>query len=193
MLADQFIRIGGYIASLPDDQWVKEIVGWESHTWASLQIAIEKYATGAKSIDPYADSYIKAPETDGEKALCAKQRMKKSGGFVNINVFALSFVYAFSVFIVTMDIVLLRFLIYLSRFRRMRTLGPRIERWIQDGVLQLQRRAFESSRQGTWRSLEKEVPITARRETLEDLPRGEFQRLLKNAGRNCVRSCAGSG
>jgi hypothetical protein len=82
MLADKLIRIGGFIPSLPDDQWVKEIVGWESTTWAALQIAVEKYATGAKSIDPSADDYVKAPETDGEKALCAMQRMRKSGGFV---------------------------------------------------------------------------------------------------------------
>lgn len=50
----------------------------------------------------------------------------------------------------------------------MRRVGPRIERWIQDGILQLQRRAYESTRQGTWSLLDKEVPITTKREALRD-------------------------
>ena len=64
---------------------------------------------------------------------------------------------------------LLRFLIFMSRFRRASWIGPRIERWVQDGVLQLQRRAFEARRQGSWIHSDKEVPITVRRETLSDL------------------------
>jgi hypothetical protein len=60
------------------------------------------------------------------------------------------------------DITLLRFLIYLSRFRRQ--LGPRIERWIQDGVWQLQRRAYEGEGQRDWIGLEGEIPLTAGKE-----------------------------
>lgn len=76
------MRVGGYISALPDDQWVQEVVGWESNTWASLQIAIAEYATGVKARDAFADSYYRQPETDGEKKLCSMQKMKKSGGFV---------------------------------------------------------------------------------------------------------------
>jgi hypothetical protein len=57
----------------------------------------------------------------------------------NINVFALSFVIGVSSLIAIIDIALLKFLIYLSSFKRV--LAPRIDRWIQDGVWQLQRRA----------------------------------------------------
>lgn len=66
------------------------------------------------------------------------------------------------------DLLLLRFLIYLSRTRRY--LSPRIDRWIQDGVFQLQRRAYESHGQGTWENLDQPVPTTTTLETLSDLP-----------------------
>lgn len=80
--ADKLIQVGGFVPSLPDDQWIKELMHWESHAYSSLQIAVEKYTTGAKSIDPYAESYIRKPQTAGEKALCSKQRVRKSGGVV---------------------------------------------------------------------------------------------------------------
>lgn len=66
------------------------------------------------------------------------------------------------------DIIVLKFLVYLSHFRRQ--LGPRIERWIQDGVWQLQRRAYEGEGQRNWIDLEGEIPLTSRGELLKDLP-----------------------
>jgi hypothetical protein len=66
------------------------------------------------------------------------------------------------------DITLLRFLIYISRFRRQ--LGPRIERWIQDGVWQLQRRAYEGEGQRDWTGLEGEIPLTDNGQMLKDMP-----------------------
>jgi hypothetical protein len=66
------------------------------------------------------------------------------------------------------DISLLKFLIYLSRFRRQ--LGPRIERWIQDGVWQLQRRAYEGEGQRDWIDPGSEIPLTDRGRLMRDLP-----------------------
>ena len=66
------------------------------------------------------------------------------------------------------DITLLKFLVYLSRFRRQ--LGPRIERWIQDGVWQLQRRAYEGEGQRDWTDLESEIPLMSKPCKLKDLP-----------------------
>jgi hypothetical protein len=63
---------------------------------------------------------------------------------------------------------LLKYLIYLGKFRK--ALSPRIDRWIQDGVLQLQRRAYEAQGQGTWSDLDKEVPLTQANDMLDDLP-----------------------
>lgn len=81
--ASKLINVGGIISHrVPSDQWIRELTHWESQVYASIQIAVEKYATGAKSIDPFAESYIRAPETSGEKALCGLQRVRKSGNVV---------------------------------------------------------------------------------------------------------------
>jgi hypothetical protein len=47
-----------------------------------MQMAVSQYAIGPKASDPFADAYVIAPQTEGEKALCGAQKMKKSGGFV---------------------------------------------------------------------------------------------------------------
>ncbi|KAF2105559.1 hypothetical protein BDV96DRAFT_509152 [Lophiotrema nucula] len=157
--ASALVGTGGYVDSLPNDQWVKEVAGWESTTWAMLQVAVGDYFTGAKARDPYADSYASLANSEGEKALCTKLRMRRSGGFVNINFFALVFVCTFALVVVALDVTILRFCIFLSGFRRMHWLGPRIERWTQDGVLQIQRRLLEAQGQEGWEDLDKEVPI----------------------------------
>jgi hypothetical protein len=90
----------------------------------------------------------------------------------NINVFGMSFIIATALFFFIIDMVLLKFLIYLSTFRKV--LSPRIESWIQDGVLQLQRRAYEAHNQGTWSALDKEVPLTEANELLGELPQASL-------------------
>ena len=66
------------------------------------------------------------------------------------------------------DTVSLKFLIFLTRFRK--ALAPRIDSWIQDGVFQIQRRAFEGQGQGTWENLEKEIPTTVEKVKLNNSP-----------------------
>lgn len=66
------------------------------------------------------------------------------------------------------DFMLLRFLITLSRFRR--AMAPKLDRWIQDGVFQLQRRAYEAKGEGSWQHIDKEIPVTTGKERLGDLP-----------------------
>lgn len=86
----------------------------------------------------------------------------------NINVFGLAFVVAFSTLVAIVDITLLKFLVYLTRFRR--ALGPRIARWTQDGVWQLQRRAYEGEGHRNWTDLESEIPLMEKGHKLKDLP-----------------------
>jgi hypothetical protein len=86
----------------------------------------------------------------------------------NINFFGLVFTLTFAFLAMLIDSTLLKFLVYLSRFRR--NLGPRIERWIQDGVWQLQRRAYEGEGQRTWVDLESEIPLMEQACKLNDLP-----------------------
>lgn len=183
-LASALVRTGGLIREgVPDDQWINEVEGWESQVWAGLQILIPDYAIGAKARDPQADYYVIYPNSTAEKALCGMQKMPKAGGFVNINVFGLAFILTFALLVTIADICVLKFFIYLSQFRR--ALAPRIDRWIQDGVLQLQRRAYEAQGESNWVHLDQEIPVTMDRELLDDLPidlrprgrRGQVERI----------------
>ena len=72
----------GFIDSLPDDQWIQEVAGWESFVWAALQTAVSDYAIGPEVREPTARAYMKNETTTGEKQLCQAQRLRKSGGFV---------------------------------------------------------------------------------------------------------------
>ncbi|KAF2871909.1 hypothetical protein BDV95DRAFT_28836 [Massariosphaeria phaeospora] len=157
----------GTVKSMPDNQWVVETQYWEYNVWASIQGAISDYAIGPAVRAPSEESMVGKPVTDGEKALCNAQKMRKAGGFVNINCFGLVFIVVVSCTFMALDIGLLHFLIYLSKFRR--ALAPRSDRWIQDGVLQLQRRAYEGQGQGTWTNLDQEIPLTVEKELLSDL------------------------
>ncbi|KAJ4992126.1 hypothetical protein SVAN01_02447 [Stagonosporopsis vannaccii] len=151
---------------LPDDQWIRELTRWQRQILASLQVAFLDYAIGPRNRDTAAGVHIE-PENEFEKQLCGMQKMRKSGDVVNINVFGFSFIVAVSVFFAILDITILRIMIYLTRFRR--ALGLRIDRWIQDGVWQLQRRAYEGEGYCVWTDLEADVPLTDERK-LKDLP-----------------------
>lgn len=72
----------GVITSLPDDQWIKEVVAWEKYVWAALKITVADYAIGYTSQEPSSQASTKNESTSGEKQLCQAQRMRKSGGFV---------------------------------------------------------------------------------------------------------------
>ncbi|CAO2656658.1 Nn.00g054610.m01.CDS01 [Neocucurbitaria sp. VM-36] len=156
------------VPKLEDGMWWIELIAWERSVWASIQIAVADWAIGPTVRDGGATNWTQ-PSTDAERQLCHMQRMRVSGNIVNINVFALAFIIAFSFLVMIIDITLLKFLIYLSRFRR--TLAPRIDRWIQDGVWQLQRRAYEGEGYREWMNLENEIPLTDKGgQKLKDLP-----------------------
>jgi hypothetical protein len=166
--ASRLLGAANFMAALPDDQWIREVVASEKFVWASMQTLVSDYAIGHAVRDPLVIESLKKNITKGERQLCGAQRMRKSGGFMNINVFGLAFIITFSFIVTALDLVLLKFLIFLRRFRR--ALAPRIDRWIQDGVFQLQRRAYEAKDGMAWECLEKEIPIPVNNELLDDLP-----------------------
>ena len=147
-----------------------------------LQTRFADFAMGPSVRESDVSKAYTYPTSEGGKLLCGVQKMRKAGGFVyvypvplsqvsnnlrNINVFALAFIIAISCVATLLDLVLLRSLIYMSRFRA--ALSPRIERWIQDGVFQLQRHAYEGEGQGYWERIDKEIPITSETARLSDL------------------------
>jgi hypothetical protein len=86
----------------------------------------------------------------------------------NINFFGLIFTTVMSGMFVATDLVLLRSLLHLRKYKPW--LGRRVDRWLQDGVFQLQRRAHEAHGQGVWKNLSDEVPITSEKILLPELP-----------------------
>lgn len=154
------------VRGLPNDQWLRELSRWQKQVLASLQVAVIDYSLGPSLRDTAYPVHFR-PDGDSDKRLCGMQKMRKSGNVVNINVFGLSFIIAFSVLVALLDIFILKFMIYLSKFRA--ALGPRIDRWIQDGIWQLQRRAYEGEGYRGWTDLEADIPIT-KEDQLKDLP-----------------------
>lgn len=85
MLKASDIAVGsGWLYSLPSDQWVQELAGWESFAWAALQTAIPDYAIGHSVREPTSAAYVRNETTNGEKALCRAQRAPVSGRFVYV-------------------------------------------------------------------------------------------------------------
>jgi hypothetical protein len=80
--ANDMLRATGIAQSLPDDQWLQELVAWESHVWAGLQMAVSDYAIGIAARDAAAASFVRNDTDAGEKQLCQSQRMRMAGGFV---------------------------------------------------------------------------------------------------------------
>ncbi|KAJ4289802.1 hypothetical protein N0V90_011133 [Kalmusia sp. IMI 367209] len=148
----------GFNAPLPSDQWLQDMVMLEQNIRAQLQIALSTYAVGGSTLNFKATTPLRRKPAEAERNLCGIQLMKSPGGFVNINVFALTFVITFCMVVTALDLILLKFLIFWHRFRGF--LAPRIDAWVQDGTLQLQRRAYEMQGEGTWERLDKEVPVT---------------------------------
>ncbi|CAI6342197.1 unnamed protein product [Periconia digitata] len=168
-LRDQLLAgeqiVKGYTEGLPNDQWIKEVAVWESYVWAALQITLADYAVGTTLRDPAAVNYTNAPVTAAEKELCGSILMKKSGGFANVNVFGLTFIVTSTIIFSCLNIYILRFFIFLSKSRR--ALAPRLDQWVNDGVFQLQRRAFEAKNQGKWTKIDSEIPVTEKEEVLQ--------------------------
>lgn len=164
----QSLRLNsGTIPSLPNNQWIVELQAWESFVWAALQTSIADYAIGPAVRSSLVEGNVTRPATSAQNKLCGIQRMRKAGGFVNINVFGLSFIIALSCFFMILDISLLKFLIFYANVRK--ALNPRVDRWIQDGALQLQRRVYQANRIGTWTKLDDEIPVTFQKEFFRDL------------------------
>ena len=84
-----------------------------------------------------------------------------------MNYFGLAFILTIASVFTVLDLVLLRVLIFLKGFRRF--LFPRINRWLQHGVWQLQRHAYEAQADFDWVGCEKEIPTTRTDSALPDL------------------------
>jgi hypothetical protein len=73
---------GGVLATLPDDQWVQEMVSWERNVWSQLRTRVTDYAVGYEVREPLMAAAVNNETTTGQRQLCGMQRMKSPGGFL---------------------------------------------------------------------------------------------------------------
>lgn len=67
---------------LPRNQWIKEVVAWESLVWAGYQTLLSAAIVGPTIFDPqFADLYTESVVDDGDRQLCRSLKVRKSGGF----------------------------------------------------------------------------------------------------------------
>lgn len=81
--------------------------------------------------------------------------------------FAFALILTFSAVVSFVNYFILRFFIFLKRFRK--SLAPRLDRWVNDGIFQIQRRAFEANDSPAWTGLDKEIPTTVESAPLTEL------------------------
>ncbi|KAF2733301.1 hypothetical protein EJ04DRAFT_605754 [Polyplosphaeria fusca] len=158
----------GFVEALPGDQWIQELQGWNSIVWAGHQALIADYSIGPTIRDPLSTSYVLPPSNNAEKSLCGMQKMRKPGGFMNINVFGLIFIIVISNVVTIVDLTLLRFIAVVKKIKKFDS--PRLDRWVQDGLFHLQRHAYEAYGEGKWEDLTSEVPTTVEQTEFPDLP-----------------------
>lgn len=163
---------GGEVAvPIPDNQWTIELTGWQHHVWAAHQISVAGFAIGIIPSETDEQDVKQTHLYDSSSQFCNIIKMRKTGDVANINVFALVFIIVVCSFLVVVDLVLLRGLIFLNTFRK--SLSPAIDRWIQEDVYHLQRRVYEALREGSWINTEKEIPVTREDTILSDLSAGK--------------------
>ena len=72
--------------------------------------------------------------------------------------FGLALIVSLAVVAILLDTVFMKQLITTTKFKQIGCL--KIDHWIQDGVFQLQRRAYEACGEGVWDNLDREIPVT---------------------------------
>lgn len=80
ILAESYLT-GRSSPGLPDDQWIKEVVAWESRVWASHQALISAAIIGPSVFDDFAHEYTEPVVDEGDRQLCQSLKMRKSGAF----------------------------------------------------------------------------------------------------------------
>jgi hypothetical protein len=83
LLAKTYLQ-EGRVPGLPKDQWVKEVIAWESRVWASYQRLIAAAVIGPAVTDQYAHEYTEPVDNEGDRQMCRSLKMRKSGSFAYV-------------------------------------------------------------------------------------------------------------
>lgn len=146
---------GDMVGGVPDNQWEQDVKTMESFVRAQWQTTFAKQMTGFEG----AGCLTYRPSTEAERSFCQNNKVVKQSGFANISVFGLGFTLTMFGILTALDFGVLRFFLLLEKPSTSRR--SRVRQWIQDGVFQLQRAAYEASDKGiVWTRQGKEIPTT---------------------------------
>jgi hypothetical protein len=140
---------------IPSDQWEAEVKAWMNFLLVVTQTTITHIAAGPGIVRSDFDELVEPVEWPD---LCSSQRMGAPDGYSNINIFGLVLVVLLSGIIILTNLILVPILKY--RYRRNPQFSWRMTSWVQEGLLQVQRKAYEAAGFSDWSNLEASVPRT---------------------------------
>lgn len=152
--------------AIPRTQWRIELKGWFDTCLANLQNQVVAFA--AKDIDdrelyPYGNLTFYADQRSELETMCDQQIVRSVGGFQSFTMFGVVLIVAMGIAIVITSLCIDSVMKGCRRY-----VGNRYksDQWTLDGVLHLQRQAFEGLRRGTWLKTRNSVPVTLSGEAL---------------------------
>ena len=147
-------------SALPADQWITEISNLHNVSLAMLQRRIVEHASPAQAMPSTginSTSFIVPANTTEAMELCTRQRVYDTA-YSSFSVAGLVSVIVVALAIIIVNLMIDRVVAFLQvRFH----VGEAKElAWIEAGLLQLQRLAFEGRGIGPWAGLDADVPVT---------------------------------
>ena len=151
----------GISASLPPNQWHREVANWMNTSLAMIQRATYAYARPTEfDIGPGIPTlkYIDEPDDEYMKLLCHRIKVR-SQSHESFSVLSLSFIITLTLIIMALNFSIPTVMSYFQK-RTGKGLRKRLE-WIETSAFQLQRMAAEGRGIGPWNGREDDVPTLA--------------------------------
>ena len=169
-------KYGSLQGFLPPNQWILEVESWNQILLANFQRLALEYATGPS--DPVILQMLVPPNGSYEEQLCHNQRAR-SRQAQNFSVLAIGVIMGLGLLITCVDLGLHRITSYIQHEKNPNEYHRLV--WKSDGLLQVQRMAYEEAGFGTWERCTNATPVTAQSQVLAtlDVDNPEHPRLRK--------------
>ena len=138
-------KYGSMQGFLPSDQWILEVESWNEIILANMQRLALEYATGPS--DPVVLPILIPPNGSYQEHLCHNQKAR-SGQAQNFSVLAIALIVGLGLLILGVDLGLRRLTSYIQHGKDLK--DHRRLAWKSDGLLQLQRMAYEEAGFRIW-------------------------------------------
>jgi hypothetical protein len=161
---------------LPPNQWQIEVQGWFSNVLAVIQKRLTLSVVGPG--DALAQKYVVNPKDSAGQAVCGSFRIRIDAGFNNLSLLGMLILLIVGTLIVSASLILEPVVVRLGRTRAAGdSMAEHYRSWIHDGVLQIQRVAYEFQEHHEWENIDGVVPLTVGRGiSVGLLKRGTFYR-----------------